>query len=133
LEREKDILLSMLKLKLLFALLFMLAIQQVYPSNCEGVKGIVLKEDANVQSQFEESNFQGMDFGDLTSGQVVITGFSANTEYALPKFKSKDFQAELFFTAKKGNLFLTRTSSLSSLCYRVIFIPIFLQTGNFLL
>ena len=110
-----------------------LAFSQVFDSNLGVRISNAQKDCTSVQSQFVESNSQIVSFGDLTSGQYLISGFFANTDYSLPKFKTKDLQAKLFYIAKKGNKHLIRTLSLNSFCFSIVFIPIFLQTRNLLL
>lgn len=123
----------MLKLKFLFAALFILAILQVFPPNHVVGKKMAVTKETELQSNFVESYAQILNLGEVSTGDATISVYSTSNENYFSNSKVKDFQTALNCTLARNNFFSSETPDSNSLCYRIELVPIYLQTRNFLL
>lgn len=124
---------AMIKLKFLFAFFFILAIWQVFPSRQGQGKKVAIATKIELQSKFEESQNQSLNFGDVPTGDTVISVFSTSNVSFFSNLKVNNFLSAFNVLFTNNSYYLAQNFDISSKCYRADVIPIYLQTGNFLL
>lgn len=123
----------MLKLRLFFAAFsLLLAMQTVLPVQARG-KSMGLTKETEMQSKFEESSYQCISLGDVSSGDAVISVFSTLLQNSFPNMKVNSFESTVQLDTSKANQQISRSSEISSLAYRIDEIPIYLQVRNFII
>lgn len=127
-----DILQTMIKLKFLFSIFLILACQQLFSSTLMRAENNFISEEFERYSNFEENNCTIYIYGEVKTSLLLNPILPKGSESFLSKFKPEDFQKGLNHAVTQNNLVLTRTFAFGSSCYSIIFIPLYIQTGNFI-
>lgn len=132
-SHDSDILKAMLKLKLIFFMIFLLAIQQVYSSFPKSDQAFSFQDSKVTEISFEANDALPGIFGDVPSSRIVVNTFLTETDCDPGISKSKNVFSGLTFSVTKSNLkfFIAQSSVFTR--YSAVYIPIYLQTASFLL
>jgi len=123
----------MLKLKLIFSMIFLLAIQQVYSSFPSSDQAFSFQDSKVTEISFEANDSLPGIFGDVPAGRTAVNPFLTESDCDPGFSKSKDIFSGLAFSVTKSNLkfFIAQSSVFTR--YSAVYIPIYLQTASFLL
>ncbi len=132
LKCETDIFLQMEKLKLLFTLVFLLAIQQVCFAQYNE-QNFPPQSSHEIKISFEVNDFIPSMYGDVTSGQLTSNFVSEATNCHPGNSKSKITQSGLNYSVTKTNLICSVIESTVFTRQCTVFVPIYIQAASFLL
>lgn len=113
----------MVKLKLVFSIIFLLTVQQVSSSLPLNELSFPVQEDNQIESCVELIDSLPEIFGDMPSGIVVDNFAIAGTDCFAGNFKSKDVQSGLTFPVAMINLKFSLAQSSAFTRYSAVSIP----------
>jgi hypothetical protein len=123
----------MIKVKLIFSLIFFLAVHQVGFSVNLMELSLPVQSDDETELSFEANDSLPGIWGDVPVGKVSVGFCISVKDLFAGNNNSKNIQSGLFFSAAKTKLdfFIARSSVFTR--YSAVYIPIYLHTASFLL
>ena len=123
----------MKKIVLLLVVSLLLSCLQVLYATHRDLTVVCTYGNTETIALFEESDSFPNLFGDINSGQILISVSAAISKYYSPNIKFKHFQVLLAHTSAKCSLKLDNNLIFGSSFYRIFSVPIYLQSENLLL
>jgi len=124
---------TMIKLKLLFSVCIILACQQLFSLTLTTVEDNFVSEESERHSHFADNNYSLTLYGeDQTSLKLKPPYLKEPMSFYL-KLKSDDFRKMEDQFVTKSNRRGTGNFDFKASCFSIIFVPLYIQTGNFIL
>ena len=127
-----DILQTMIKLKFLFSVFLIVACQQLFSSTLFGAENNCISEEIEGYSHFDEENCPLYIYGEVRKSLVLNPILPKGPESFLSNFKPEDLKRSLYNAVTPGNMVMKRAFAFGSSCFSIIFVPLYIQTGNFI-
>lgn len=124
---------TMKKLKILFTVCILLAGQQLFSSTLTANEDYFIIEKTEQNALFEEmvSSFHGE--GEVQPVLMLKPPYPKDSGNLPFYLNSEDFKNRYDHFAAKSNQFGTGTFDFKTNCFSIIFVPLYIQTGNFIL
>lgn len=132
LKHGRDTFRTMKKLKFLFLVFLIVACQQLFSSTLTGAENYYISEEIEGYSHFEENNYPDYIYGEVKNSLVLNPILPKDSDSFLSNFKPEDLKKGLNHAVTPSNMVMGRTFAFGSACFSIIFIPLYIQTGNFI-
>jgi len=124
---------TMKKLKILFTVCILLAGQQLFSSTLTAIADKSITEETERYSIFEELVRSFHDEGEVQPVLRLKPPYPKDSGNLPFYLNSEDFKNRYDHFAAKSNQSGTGTFDFKTNCFSIIFVPLYIQTGNFIL
>ena len=124
---------TMINLKLLFSVCIILACQQLFSITLTTGGDIYVSEESERQSHFADNNNTLTLYGEVQAGLKLKLPYPKEPMSFSLRLKSDDFRKIENQFVTKSKLIETATFDFKTPCFSIIFVPLYIQTGNFIL